>query len=67
MGHLEKIGMTYIEHAKRSLFFAYWSIKMTAVCTIHAIAPWFFTDTFSKNVLELSKFLREENEEYKSR
>ena len=67
MGHLEEIDMSYIEHAKRSFFFACWSIKMTAVCAIHALLPWFFTDTFSKNVLELSKFLREENEEYKSR
>lgn len=65
--HLEEVGLTYIEHAKRSLLFAWWSVKLAVVCVIHAIFPFFFTDTFSNKVLRLSKFLREENEEHKNR
>lgn len=65
--HLEEVGLTYLEHCKRALLFALWSFRMGIACTIHAVFPCLFTDTFSENVLRLSKFLREENEEHKNR
>ncbi len=65
--HLEKVGMTYFEHGKRALAFALWSFRMFVVCAVHAVFPCLFADTFSENVLRLSKFLREEDEKYKSR
>ena len=58
--HLDNVELSYVEHAKRSLIFAGWAIMMTVVCTIHAVLPWFFTETFSNSVLRLSHKLQEE-------
>jgi len=63
--HLEESGMNYLEHQRRALKFAMWSCRMYFVCIVHAFLPWFFTDTFSKNVLELANNLGvEKDEEY---
>lgn len=58
--HLKDANMTYLEHYFRAMKFAWWSMKLYFVCVLHAIFPWVFTDTFSENVLELAKAIKEE-------
>ena len=58
--HLTKSDMTYCQHSKRALRYAGWSCLMAIVCCIHAVLPWFFTETFSRSVLRLAYKLREE-------
>ena len=62
--HLDDLELSYIEHVKRSLKFVGWSILMSIVCTVHAILPWFFTETFSNSVLRLSRKLQEEKRKH---
>ena len=65
--HLDKVEMSYFSHAKRSLTFATWSLTMTLVNVLHAFFPWILTETFSCEVLRLSKFFGEDHEERTSR
>ena len=60
MKHLEEQGMTYFEHYVRALKFALWSMKMYAVCIVHAVFPFWFEDTFSNEIKQLSKTIEEE-------
>ena len=59
--HLKEQNISYIAHYLRSLKFALWCCKMYFVCLIHAVFPFIFLDTFSKNVLELAEGLEKEN------
>ena len=62
--HLNNLKLSYVEHAKRSLEFAGWSILMSATCVVHAILPWLFTETFSNSVLRLSRKLQKEKRKH---
>jgi len=63
--HLERDNLTYIAHMRRALFFGGWAVLMACVCCIHAVLPWFFTETFSNSVLRLAhKFQLEEKKRY---
>ena len=44
----------------RSLGFAFWCSKMHFVCTIHAMFPFYFEDTFSEAVHKMSEKLKQE-------
>ena len=61
--HLDVVGLSYLTHMKRSFGFAVWSVSMLVVVTIHAIFPWFFTETFSNSVLRLANRLEHEEKE----
>ena len=65
--HLDKVKMSYFSHARRSLTFAGWSLAMALVNVLHALFPWVLTETFSREVLRLSKFFGEDHEEHTSR
>ncbi len=65
--HLDEVKLSYLAHARRSLGFACWSLVMTAVNILHAFLPFILTETFSREVLRLSKFLGEEHEKHTSR
>ena len=60
MKHLEEQGLTYLEHYTRALKFALWSMKMYAVCLIHAVFPFWLEDTFSNEVKKIAKTIEEE-------
>lgn len=62
--HLTKNNMTYFQHAKRAIFFAGWSWMMAVVCCVHAVFPWFFTETFSDSIIKLACKLKEERAQY---
>ena len=52
--------MTYTEHYFRSIKFALWCSKMYFVCTIHAIFPFWFENTFSTEIESMALKLKEE-------
>ena len=58
--HLEETNMTYMQHYIRSTKFALWCMKMYFVCLVHAVFPFWFTDTFSNEVKTLTIKLEEE-------
>jgi len=60
MKHLEESNLTYLEHYARSLGFAWWCFKMYTVCLIHAVFPFWHTDTFSSEVLKMHARLEKE-------
>ena len=53
--------MTYTEHYFRSMKFALWCFKMYFVCIIHAVFPFWFEDTFSNEIEDMTAKLKEEN------
>lgn len=58
--HLTKSNMTYSQHFKRAGSFAVSCMLMSVVCGIHAVLPWFFTETFSDFVIKLARKFNEE-------
>jgi len=63
MKHLEEQNITYLEHYMRALKFAMWSMKMYTVCLVHAVFPFWFTNTFSDGIKEIAAQIeKEENE-----
>jgi len=60
MKHLEERGITYLEHYVRALKFAMWCMKMYTVCLVHAVFPFWLTDTFSNEVKEMATRLEKE-------
>ena len=62
MKHLEEQGLTYTQHYFRVMKMTFWCFKMYFVCTIHAVFPFWFMDTFSKEVKRIAnRFEEEEN------
>jgi len=59
--HLEEQNISYITHYIRSMKFALWCGRMYFVCLVHAVFPFLFSDTFSRNVLQLAEELEKEN------
>ena len=51
--HLEEHNVSYIQHFKRSMYFAGQSLKASIVFIIHAFIPNVFTDTGSNIIKEL--------------
>ncbi len=62
--HLREQNISYISHYLRSFKFAMWCARMYFVCLVHAVLPFMFSDTFSKNVLKLAEELERENAEH---
>ena len=53
--HLKEHNISYIEHFKRSMYFASQSCKAMIVFVIHAFVPNIFTETGSNIIKELSE------------
>ena len=63
MRHLKEQNLTYMQHYCRVLKYITWCMKMYFVCTVHAIFPFWFEDTFSNEVKKMAAELDRKNED----
>lgn len=50
MKHLKNVNESYFKHMKEALFIVFILIVSSIACFVHAIFPFLFTTTASKNI-----------------